>query len=140
MKRNSPSPWLSNCSDLRGSTGQTGPSGVKVKHGISAKPVQIPSNVSSYLAYADSSPPHLQGSGDTATVTITDDDYVPVVLGWGQAEWSVRERDGAVTLRAAATTTQDRQPEQGFSVEVRVNSRDGTATQPGDYESIPATV
>ena len=41
-----------NCSDLRGSTGQTGPSGVKVKHGISAKPVQIPSNVNSYGGFA----------------------------------------------------------------------------------------
>ena len=91
------------------------------------------------LAYSDPSPPHLQGRGGTATVTITDDDYVPVVLDWQQAEWSVRERDGSVTLRAVATTTQNRMPEGGFSMGVTVSSRDDTATQPDDYESVSTT-
>ena len=91
------------------------------------------------LAYSNPGEPHLQGRGDTATVTITDDDYVPVVLDWEQAEWSARERDGEVTLIVVATTTQDRMPEEGFSVVVSVNSRDDTARQPGDYESVSTT-
>ena len=91
------------------------------------------------LAYSDPSPPHLRGSGDTATVTISDDDHVPVILDWQQAEWSVRERDGEVTLRATATTTQNRMPEEGFSAEVTMSTGDDTARQPGDYEKRTTT-
>ena len=91
------------------------------------------------LAYSDSSPPHLQGGGDIATVTIADDDHVPVVIEWQQAEWSLRERDGSVTLKAVALTTQNRRPEEGFSVEFTAISIDDTAQQPGDYKSLSKT-
>ena len=91
------------------------------------------------LVYSDPSPPHLGGGNSRAKVTIDDDDQVPVTLGWEQPELAVFEDAGRVTLRAVATTTQDRMPEKGFAFDVSVFTTDGTATQPGDYTLLSVT-
>ena len=91
------------------------------------------------LAYADPDPPHLQGGNSTARVTITDDDPVPLVLGWERPEWSVEESDGTVTLKAVATTTINRMPEEGFSFEATVNTSNGRASRDSDYTYLSVT-
>ena len=92
------------------------------------------------LAYADPDPPHLQGGNSTATVTITDDDPVPLVLSWERPEWSVEESDGSVTLKAVATTTINRIPEEGFSFEATVDTRQsGRASRASDYTHLSVT-
>ena len=88
------------------------------------------------LVYADSSPTHLTGGNSTATVTITDDEIVPVTIAWEQTTLAVNEGSGSAVLRAVATTTDDRRPEEGFSFGVSVTTSDGTATQPGDYADL----
>ena len=90
------------------------------------------------LNYSDPSLPHLQGGPDTATVTITDNDHVPVVLSWEQAAATAEEATSPgstnpVSLRAVAITTKDKRPESGFSFDVTVATADGSATQPADY-------
>ena len=62
------------------------------------------------LVYADSSPPHLTGGNSTSTVTITDDELVPVTIAWEQTALTVNEASGSAVLRAVATTTEDRRP------------------------------
>ena len=92
------------------------------------------------LAYADPDPPHLQGGNSTATVTITDDDPVPLVLSWERPEWSVEESDGSVTLKAVATTTINRIPEEGFNFEATVDTRqNGRASRASDYTHLSVT-
>ena len=92
------------------------------------------------LAYADPDPPHLQGGSSTARVTITDDDPVPLVLSWERPEWSVEESDGSVTLKAVATTTINRMPEEGFSFDARVDTQqNGRAIQGSDYTGLSRT-
>ena len=91
------------------------------------------------LAYADPDPPHLQGGTSTARVTITDDDPVPLVLGWEQAEWAVEESDGTVTLKAVATITINRMPEEGFSFDATVTTSNGSARQGSDYTRLSVT-
>ena len=85
------------------------------------------------LDYLNSRLTHLQGGNSTARVTITDDDHVPVTLGWEQAAVTVNEGTGTVTLRAVALTTKDKMPDTGFSFDASVSTSDGTASQPDDY-------
>ena len=88
------------------------------------------------LAYADSSPTHLTGGNSTATVSISDDELVPVTIAWQQNAVTVNEGTGSAVLRAVATTTEDRRPEEGYSFGVSVTTSDGTATHPGDYADL----
>ena len=43
------------------------------------------------LQYANPGPPHLQGGPATMSVKITDNDFVPVTIGWDQSSVSVDE-------------------------------------------------
>ena len=88
------------------------------------------------LVYADPILPHLQGGPASATVTITDDDFVPVTISWEQTFVSVDEDAGTVTLQARATTTSDKMPESGFTVALYATSAGGTATEGSDYRSL----
>ena len=89
------------------------------------------------LAYtAVDLPPHLTGASAVATVTITDNDHVPVELSWDDDAISVNESAGTFTLTAQLTTTKDKAPETGFSAGLSVSSVDGTALAPGDYAAV----
>ena len=68
------------------------------------------------LQYANPGAPHLQGGPVTLSVKITDNDFVPVTIGWDQSSVSVDEDATTVTLQARATTTSDKMPESGFTV------------------------
>ena len=92
------------------------------------------------LSYSNPSLPHLQGGPATATVTITDNDHVPVTISWEQSDLTVGENVGSATLRAYATTTSDKMPESGFTVPLSATTADGSATQPDDYTQVDATV
>ena len=92
------------------------------------------------LEYVNSSPPYLQGGASTATVTIDDDEHVPVTIGWDESHITVAEDAGTLTLRALATTTTDKRPEEGFSFDASVRTSDGTAVQPGDYTRVSETL
>ncbi len=92
------------------------------------------------LSYSDPSLPHLQGDPDTATVTIVDNDFVPVTISWDQPVVSVDEEATMVTLQARATTMSDRMPESGFTVALSATTADDTATQPDDYTQVDDTV
>ena len=81
-------------------------------------------------------PPHLKGASAVATVTITDNDHVPVELSWDDDAISVNESAGTFTLTAQLTTTKDKAPETGFSAGLSVASVDGTALAPGDYAAV----
>ena len=96
------------------------------------------------LAYSNPGLPHLRGSETVATVTIIDNDHVPVVLGWEQTALTAEEASNPggtlpVTLRAFAITTKDKMPESGSSFDVTVNTADGSATQPADYTTLSTT-
>ena len=96
------------------------------------------------LNYSDPSLPHLQGGPDTATVTIADNDHVPVVLSWEQTAVTAEEatspgRARPVSLNAVAVTTKDKMPEGGFSFDVTAATADGSATQPADYQRLSDT-
>ena len=96
-------------------------------------------NFTARLAYETPGELHLRGGNSTARVTITDDDPVPLVLGWERPEWSVEESDGTVTLKAVATTTINRMPEEGFSFEATVNTSNGRASRDSDYTYLSVT-
>ena len=81
-------------------------------------------------------PPHLKGASAVATVTITDNDHVPVELSWDGDAISVDENAGAFTLTAQLTTTRDKAPETGFTAGLSVASANGTAVAPGDYAAV----
>ena len=81
-------------------------------------------------------PPHLQGASAVATVTITDNDHVPVELSWDDDAISVNESAGTFTLTAQLTTTRDKAPETGLTVGLAVASANGTAVAPGDYTAV----
>ena len=96
------------------------------------------------LNYSGPSLPHLQGGSYSATVTIADNDHVPVVLSWEQAAATVEEAASAgstrpVSLNAVAVTTKDKMPESGFSFDVTVATANGSATQPADYQQLSDT-
>ncbi len=92
------------------------------------------------LAYQTPGLPHLTGGPASATVTIRDNDHVPVSIGWQQAVLSVNEGAQTVTLSVIATTTKDKIPDEGFSMGVSVSTSDGDATQPDDYTQLFETV
>ena len=97
-------------------------------------------NFTARLTYETTGEPHLRGGNSTARVTITDDDPVPLVLGWERPEWSVEESDGTVNVKAVATTTINRMPEEGYSFNVSVTTSNGTARAPADYASLSEMV
>ena len=83
---------------------------------------------------------HLRGGPSTATITINDDEHVPMTISWDGADVAVDEDDGTATLRAQAVTATDKRPEDGFSFDASVYSTDGTASQPGDYTRVDETL
>ena len=91
------------------------------------------------LVYADSSPPYLTGGNSTSTVSISDDELVPVTIAWQHNAVTVNEGTGSAVLWAVATTTEDRRPEEGYSFGVTVTTSDGTATQPDDYADLSSS-
>ena len=88
------------------------------------------------LVYANPILPHLQGGPASATVTITDNDHVPVTIAWDQSFVNVDEDAGTATLQARATTTSDKMPESGFTVALSATSAGGTATEGSDYRRL----
>ena len=96
------------------------------------------------LSYNNPSLPHLRGGSVEATVTINDNDHVPVTLGWEETQFTAEEptSPGAttpVTLRAMAVTETDKRPESGFTFDFTVATANGTARQPDDYEQLSTT-
>ena len=96
------------------------------------------------LDYRGTLQPHWTGGSAEATVEIVDNDHVPVTLGWEETELTGEEPTSPgdttpVTLRAVAVTATDKRPESGFTFEFTVNSANGTARQPDDYEQLSAT-
>ena len=83
---------------------------------------------------------HLQGGPQTATITIQDDEQVPVTISWDRADVTVDEDDGSLTLRAWAVTTVDKRPEDGFSFDADVSTSSGSASEPDDYTRVDETV
>lgn len=96
------------------------------------------------LSYSVPSLPHQLGGSQEAIITITDNDHVPVTLGWEETEFTVEEPTSpgnttSVTLTAVAATSVDKQPESGFTFDYTVNTRNGTARQPADYKQLSTT-
>ena len=96
------------------------------------------------LAYSNPSLPHLRGGPDTATVTIADNDHVSVTLGWEETQFTAEEPTSPgtttrVIMRAMAVTATNKQPESGFTFGFTVNTADGSARQPADYERLSTT-
>ena len=83
---------------------------------------------------------HLQRGPQSATVTIRDNEHVPVTISWDQSDITVDEDDGSATLRAFAVTTVDKRPEDGFSFDASVYTSNGSAAQPDDYTQLDDTV
>ena len=88
------------------------------------------------LAYSGPTLAHLQGGPASATVTITDNDHVPVTIAWDQSFVNVDEDAGTATLQARATTTSDKMPESGFTVPLSATTADGTAAAGSDYRRL----
>ena len=88
------------------------------------------------IAFLNPTLPHLQGSSATATVTIRDNDFVPVTIGWDQSTLSLEEHGAAATLEAAVTTATDKLPESGFSVLLSATTADDTAMSGSDYRPL----
>ena len=88
------------------------------------------------VVYADPTLPHLQGGPASTTVTITDNDHVPVTISWDQSSLSVDEDATTVTLQARATTTSDKMPESGFNVALSATTAGDTATEGQDYRRL----
>ena len=85
------------------------------------------------LLLSNPSLPHLSEGDTVVTVTITDNDHVPVELSWEQSSFTVDEDEGTVTLTAQVTTTVDKMPETGFVAAVSVETVDDSATRGADY-------
>ena len=83
---------------------------------------------------------HLQLGPSTATVTIVDNEHVPVTIDWERTTVTVDEGVPTATLRAVAVTTKDKMPETGFSFDVSVYTADGSASQNTDYTRLSDTV
>ena len=84
------------------------------------------------------------GSPSETLVRIVDNDYVPVTLGWEETAFTAEEPTSPgtltpVTLRAVAVTATDKRPESDFTFDFTVNTANGTARQPGDYERLSST-
>ena len=96
------------------------------------------------LSYSSPALPHLRGSSTEATVSINDNDHVPVTLGWEETELTAEEPTSvgattSVVLRAMAVTATDKRPESGFTFDFIASSANGTARQPDDYEELSLT-
>ena len=96
------------------------------------------------LDYRGTVRPHWTGSSAEATVDIVDNDHVPVTLGWEETALTAEEPTSPgdttlVTLSAMAVTATDKEPESGFTFDFTVNTVNGTARQPDDYEQLSAT-
>ena len=91
------------------------------------------------LRLSNSSLPHLSEGDTVATVTINDNDHVPVNLSWEQSSYTFDEGAGTVTLRAEVTTEVDKMPESGFSVVVAVEAVDDSATRNQDFRPLSTT-
>ena len=91
------------------------------------------------IEYANPGQPHLQGGPAVASVKITDNDYVPVTISWEQADISVSEDAGSVTLYAQSTTTEAVMPLSDFSFDVRVTNSPGSAQQNSDFTPLSAS-
>ena len=74
------------------------------------------------LAYATPGLTHLQGGPSTVVVTIKDNEHVPVTLSWERSDIMVGENAGSAALRAYAITTEDKQPEDGFSFDASISN------------------
>ena len=85
------------------------------------------------LRLTNPSLPHLDIKDEIVTITINDNDHVPVELSWEQSSFNVDEDVGTVTLTAEVTTTVDRMPETGFVAAVSVETVDDSATRGADY-------
>ena len=92
------------------------------------------------LDYAETDASNLLGGNSVATVTIRDDEQVPVTLGWLDDAVSVNESSSAARLNATATTTSDKRPENGFSFQATVITSPGTADATDDYTHVSTTV
>ena len=96
------------------------------------------------LAYVGAPQPHLTGSSARATVTIVDDDHVPVTLGWDATQFTVEEPtspngSSILTLTVRAVTIKDKQPDAGFTFDYRALTADDGASAPEDYAALSAT-
>ena len=85
------------------------------------------------LLLSNPSLPHLSEGDTVVTITINDNDHVPVELSWEQSSFTVDEDEGTVTLTAEVTTTVDKMPETGFVAAVSVETVDDSATGGADY-------
>ena len=94
---------------------------------------------SASLALVDASIDYLSAGNVTSTVTITDNDHVPVTLSWDDDSITVDEAATTVTLTAQVTTETDKAPETGFTVALSVASANGTATAGTDYTAVTET-
>ena len=83
---------------------------------------------------------HLRGGPQSATITIRDDEHVPVTISWEQPDITAGENAGTVALRAFAVTTVDKRPENGFSFDASVYTSNGSASQPDDYTQVDETL
>ena len=96
------------------------------------------------LALADSNIAYLFTGNVTSTVTITDNDHVPVTLSWDDDTIALDEAATTITLTAQVTTETDKAPETGFTVALSMASANGTASAGTDYtavtDSLHATV
>ena len=92
------------------------------------------------LDYSETGATNLLGGNSVATVTIKDDEQVPVTLGWNPATVSVNEGSSAVRLNVTATTTSDKRPEAGFSFDATVATSPVTADATDDYTHVSSTL
>ena len=96
------------------------------------------------LSYNNASLSHLRGNSAEAVISISDNDHVPVTLGWEETQFTAEEPTSPgtttpVILRAMAVTATNKRPESGFTFDFTVATANGTARQPGDYEQLSTT-
>ena len=96
------------------------------------------------LSYNNASLSHLRGNSSEAVISISDNDHVPVTLGWEETQFTAEEPTSPgtttpVILRAMAVTATNKRPETGFTFDFTVATANGTARQPGDYEQLSTT-
>ena len=96
------------------------------------------------LSYVDPTLPHLQGSSQTATIAITDNDFGKVTLSFVGTTFGVQEplspdTTRPVTITVQAVTEADRQPKDALSLQFTVETVNGTARAPDDYTPLTKT-
>ena len=100
---------------------------------------EIEEDFTATYEYSNPGPPHLQCGPAVARVKIADNEYVPVTINWEDADISVSEDAGSVTLYAQSVTTEDGIPLSDFSFELRVSTNSGSAQQNSDYSALNAS-